>query len=956
MHVARLFSVFSATLFCTSVFASVVVQYPLEDQLPLIARINTPYTWTISNNTFISTHNATLDYDTSDLPGWLTFDKATLAFHGTPSKSEEGSHYITLTAKESDSSDSDSSSFSLVVSSMPAPKVKHPVVEQFKLPNPSLSSVYLVSQNSALKSSVPALRIPHKWSFSIGFEYDTFASDAVENIYYAALQRDGSPLPDWIEFNSRSITFNGVTPTEHDERTPRSLSLALHGSDQEGYSGGSVLFDIFVAEHELSLSTTSLPTINVTADTEFSVSLNSPADFSGVLLDGEPIQPSQIVAMEVDTSYYGEWLEYDTESRTLSGTPPAGMDNDEDDPVLPVMITTTVNQTIETNVSIAVVPSYFTAPTLQPVLIQGGQPWTFSLAQYFSNATAPGERSDVSLSAAFEPDNSTQFLTFDPSSATVSGTIPNNFTDYSHITLTFTAYSHITHSTSHTSLPISLTPSDYAHAHDKTGSSLSAATKAKLLLGLKIAFGIIAGLVLFGVSLAAFRRFARVQDSALLGEEGQRAWTDEEKKWYGIGIEVEGKDIGTELRRVRTRLGNGSVYSGSSLGTPAVMSKAEFFARVRSAARHVSDTVRNVGSTNKKTRPVISKPTLIMAEDGRIANADDPFDDSHATSYVPSASGWTGASLSIPGSPSDSTGERSIPRRRPDFGPPGRSPSALLLATPPQTYVSKTHAYAHGAPLSRSSSVDSDGDSAHTHATEAVVQRARSVRSVRSAASMVSFSGDPGVPTPRLVPFAAARVPVPKSSQDQPVAGAGPVRTKRVASQMAKVFRSMSTEKRFSQAEGMPGDDLSVGIEYVRALGDDVDGLGGVGSPSPSFSVAESSHMGQLSRSTTTAGPVPTPRMLARTGEPFRFRIALMLPISHTKPLELRPEGDRKLPRFLKVDLAAAAGAGAEKRVVEFSGVPTKADVGEANLGVYERGGSECVGRIIIEVVDAGRR
>lgn len=129
-----------------------------------------------------------------------------------------------------------------------------------------------------------------------------------------------------------------------------------------------------------------------------------------------------------------------------------------------------------------------------------------------------------------------------------------------------------------------------------------------------------------------------------------------------------------------------------------------------------------------------------------------------------------------------------------------------------------------------------------------------------------------------------------------------------------------------------------------------------VGSPSPSFSVAESSHMGQLSRSTTTAGPVPTPRMLARTGEPFRFRIALMLPISHTKPLELRPEGDRKLPRFLKVDLAAAAGAGAEKRVVEFSGVPTKADVGEANLGVYERGGSECVGRIIIEVVDAGRR
>ncbi|GJE90457.1 hypothetical protein PsYK624_065930 [Phanerochaete sordida] len=958
MHVARLLRVFSATLLCTPVFASVVVQHSLEDQLPLIARTNTPYSWTASNNTFVSTRNATLEYTATDLPGWLAFDRNTLSFHGTPSKGDEGSHTITLTAKESNPSDQDSSSFSLIVSSAPAPKVKHPVVEQFKLPNPSLSSVYLVSQNSALKSEVPALRIPPKWSFSIGFEYDTFTSDTVEDIFYAALQRDGSPLPDWIEFNPRSITFNGVTPPTRDERFPRSLALSLHGSDQEGYSSGSLPFDIFVAEHELSLSVISLPTINVTADTEFSVSLNSPADFSGVLLDGQPIQPSDIVTMEVDTSFYGSWLDYDTASKTLSGTPPDGMDIDEDDPVLPVTITTTVNQTIETNVSIAVVPSYFTAPMLQPVLIQGGQPWTFALAPYLSNATGPGGHDDVSLSAAFDPDASTQFLTFNPSAATITGTMPQNFSDYSHITITFTAYSHVTHSTSHASLPISLTPADYAHSHDKTGTQLSAATKAKLLLGLKIAFGIVGGLFLFGISLAAFRRFARVEDTALIGEEAQRAWTEEEKKWYGIGIDVNGQDVGTELRRVRTRMGNESPWSSRSLGSPAVMSKAEFLTRVRTAARRVSDTVRNIGSTNNKKRPVIGKPTLIMAEDGRSPSLDNPFDDINAAMYVPSAtSGWTGASVSIPGSPSDSTGGRSIPRRRPDFGPPGRSPSTMLLATPPQTYVSKTHAYAQGAPLTRSASVESDGsgESARTHATEAVIQRARSVRSVRSAASMVSV-GEHGASAARLVPFGAARVPVPKATQDQPVAAAGQVRTKRVTSQMAKVFRSMSTEKRFSQAEGLPGDDLSVGIEYVRALGNNVDELTPAGSPSPSFSVAESSHVGQLSRSTTAAGPVPTPRMLKRTGEPFQFRIALMLPLSHTKPLEVRPEGGKKLPRFLKVDLTAVASAGAEKRVVEFSGTPVKADVGEVNIGVYERGGSECVGRVIIEVVEARKR
>ena len=57
-------------------------------------------------------------------------------------------------------------------------------------------------------------------------------------------------------------------------------------------------------------------------------------------------------------------------------------------------------------------------------------------------------------------------------------------------------------------------------------------------------------------------------------------------------------------------------------------------------------------------------------------------------------------------------------------------------------------------------------------------------------------------------------------AQHQPVAGSGPAHTKRVASQMAKVFRSLSMEKQFSQAEGAAGDELSVGIEYVRALGD----------------------------------------------------------------------------------------------------------------------------------------
>lgn len=806
----------------TAALADVSIFYPLDDQLPLIARVKQPYNWTVANNTFVSDRNNSLAYTTSELPTWLAFDARTRSFHGTPTADDEGSYTLRLTAN--DTTDTASSAFLLRVESTPAPTVKHSVLEQFTLSNPALASVYLVSGTSSFRSSAPALRIPPKWSFSIGFRYDTFATPSDENIHYAALQADGSPLPDWIEFNPRSITFNGVTPTKDAVQTPHSLALALHASTEEGYSESSAEFSIFVAEHEVSLATSSLPTINITADSPFSVSLTSPADYSGVMLDGKPIQPSDITTVEVDTSFYGEWLKYDTASRTLSGDPPSDFQNGKHDPVLPVTLVTNINQTLETNVSLAVVPSYFSSSDLQPVLVEAGNTLEFGLVQYFSNATG---QDDVTLSAAFNPDNSTQFLSFDPSAATVKGTIPANFADYSHITITFTAYSHVTHSTSHASLPISLTQSDYAHTHNSEPSHLSAATRAKLLLGLKIAFGAIGGIVAMILFFAAVRRCARVPDTALDGEEGTRGWTDDEKKYYGIGIEVDGAPYdGPEgstptLRRFLTRP---EVRSPTStVQSPGVMRKAEFLGRIRATARHVSDTVRQVsgsyrrGAAVKGGRPIIGKPKLIMTEDGRRAQATDvmaspnPFDDR----YLPSD--MTGTSF--PNSPSSSTGGKSIPRRRPDFGPP-----APLLTTPPQAHVSRVHAY--GVPLARHRSNDSaeSTGSVQTHAAEAVVhraERAHSVRSVRST-SAISTHTSQSIPNtrPRIVPFAArARVPVPRTPEE-----AAP-KTKRVVSQVANVFRSVSTERRFSKLNDDgpdKSDDLDVGMGYVRALGDDL--------------------------------------------------------------------------------------------------------------------------------------
>ncbi|KAI0825441.1 hypothetical protein BC629DRAFT_1447663 [Irpex lacteus] len=1043
MHVLPLSLILSLSL--PSAFAYVSVEYPLEDQFPLIARVDAEYTWSFSKTTFVSSKNTTIEYTTGDLPPWLKFDSSALSFHGKPASGDVGSKEIQIHAK--DASDSASSTFVLQTMSTAPPKLHRPVDEQFHLPNPSLSSVFLVSEQSSLrftKSSsgsflandpVPALRVPPKWSFSVGFEYDTFVldSDPDAPVYYAVLQRDGSPLPPWITFNPKTITLDGVTPAPG---LATYLALNLHASDEEGYSGASIPFDVYIASHEVSLSSPSLPTINVTADSPFSISLNSPADFSGILLDGEPIKPADIATLEIDTSFYGGWLEYDTNSRTLSGDAPKAEGNPT---LLPVTIATTVNQTFETNVTLAIVPSYFSADILQPVLAKAGDNLHFSLSEFFSNASS---HDDVALSAAFDPEDSTKFLAFDPTSAALSGTVPTNFStsDYSHVTISFTAYSHVTHSTSHTTLPISLTEADFKHSNNNVnsrshGSTLSPVARKRLLLGLEIAFGIIGGLVFFGLLLAGFRKCAAVPDTAMAVEDAEKAWTAEEKRWYGIGIEVDGEVYdgpgsvhssprsatgGSPLRRVPTGRGGPSAQRMLSPGS-GVMKKADFMGKVKITARKVSDnTVRMVADTCRRavggspanrqgvSKFAIGKPTLIMAEDGQKANADDlsythgprrsrrrsqdPFIDTEYSGsglMLDDASGITG---SFAGSPSLSSIGRSIPslpRRRPDFAPPLRSSSGVrnsTLTTPPEAHVSKTHAYA--VPLTRQASLESTGSGSGSDGEVAVVQRAERARSIRSLTgrdgSQWSFNThraaraqEAANGNPRLVPFTSAtRVPVPKLSPTQVAVHAvhtvaqedersidsgSHAQPKRVVSQMARVFRSESVERRVSRAEGrengrdISGDDLSVGIEYVRALGDDASGLSVGGSASPSFSVAESSRHGTNMDLTK----LPIPRVLARANEYFRFRVPVALSPTSAMTLEVKSLDGSRLPRFVHVDTNASStpkstssGKDKDQRIVELTGMPGTGDVGELNLVIREKGGAECYGSIVIEVLE----
>ncbi|KAH7913037.1 hypothetical protein BJ138DRAFT_694374 [Hygrophoropsis aurantiaca] len=951
-------------LFTASVvYSTVSVVNPLDGQLPLIARIGQNFTWSFSPETFATTTKSPISYSTSALPGWLSFDDSSMSFYGTPAAEDEGTPQITVTATDSESSAT--SSFYLCVTPFSAPTLQIPIEKQFYAGSSSLSSVFFLAPGSTLATQNPTLRVPPRWSFSIGLQGDTLSAN--NGLYYNALLDNGTPLPSWITFNTETVAFDGVAPHEDTIATPYTLTIGVHASDQQGYTAEVLPFSIVVAGHELS-ALSSMPTLNVTAATPFNVTLSSTADYSGILVDGQPIQPANISSLFIDVSAYKDWLRYDSFSKTIFGQPP--QDLTQGKPVLPVTLTTSFNQTLNTNISLAVVSSYFSESDLGTINADPGDQVHFNLTQYFS----PGINGDANLTVAFFPEKASDDFKFDPSTAVLSGTIPQD-SDIAQTTVTFIAYSRITHSTSHATLNVVSPILVKKHTGSGLGS-MSPAARRRLILILSIVFGIVGGILFLGITLALLRRCARVRDSALTGEEGNRAWNEGEKKWYGVGVAVSDKraedtrgygyskdadtsaasekgsldnahdngglieptgypgqqNLGLGLRRVSPR--SPSVQASQRSG---VMPKAEFLGRIRETARIVSDKYKRKGAPPK--RPIIGAPILLRPKTIRPIVEGLPLEGygtdtsgaPYSSDYAINANAFedknpqhyrTSVLTVITDSPSDSTGDRSIPRRRADFAPP-RSPRG---------------------PREPNSAIIRD-----TGVRRSIIRE--SVRSTQSAGG-VSFQSQTetvqtGEERPRLKPFThATRVPVPSpSAADHAEERDLSARTtRRVASQTAKVFKDGYDVRQGSI------DELRMGMHYVHTLGE---GSSNVRSASDkSFSTLESSLHGRDLNNAGKAKENAISRILVRASEKFEFRIPVKSSNGTYHKLEARLVSGHPLPEFLQLELKG----GDDKRVVRFYGVPTDVDVGEMHVGVFNTDSGECVARVVVEVVGRNKK
>lgn len=428
------------TLLCAAIADAVpIITFPINSQVPPVARISSLFDFTFSDSTFTS--SLALTYTLSNAPSWLSLDGGTRTLSGTPpSSAANTAPVIQITA--TDSTGSATMNTTLVVTGDSAPEIVIPLEDQ--LPN-----------FGAYSAPSSILYYPSS-SFTIKFNADTFSSGT----YHYAVTQDNTPLPSWIQFSSDTLTFTGVTPDSASLVTPpQTFGIELIASDVEGFSQTVLDFDIVVANHELAFTDAF-----VSANTSVGDAIVTPALRDTLRLDGNTVAAVNISSVKASAP---SWLTFDNSTYELSGTAPANATS--------ANVTITVTDVYQ-DVTSAIVfvnitntnHTLFTS-TLSSANATMGSLFEYDLSSAFSNP------SDVSVSVSESP--STSWLSYNSTSMILSGNVPTDVSQGT-ITVTINASSKSTAATSSQSFDIRVLSASTSTTSTTDASATSSPTSA----------------------------------------------------------------------------------------------------------------------------------------------------------------------------------------------------------------------------------------------------------------------------------------------------------------------------------------------------------------------------------------------------------------------------------------------------------------------------------------------
>ncbi|KAH8782592.1 hypothetical protein BGZ57DRAFT_260926 [Hyaloscypha finlandica] len=380
----------AVAIYGTLVVAIPTITFPLNSQVPPVARISELFSYTFSISTFSSTLPIT--YTLLNGPSWLSLDSSTRTLSGTPSIEAAGAGGVTgvsIDITASDSSGSITQNATLVVSKNPAPILSIPLSVQLQI-----STAF----------SAPSTLLYHPSSpFTINFQPDTFSGS---DLIYYAVTVDNTPLPSWIAFDESSLTFTGQTPDYHSLiQPPQTFGIQLIASDVEGFSGAAMNFDIKVGVHLLAFKNATL-IINAAAGD----AINFEGLAGNLEIDERAANASKIASLSADAP---PWLAFDNSTFSLSGTVPT----DAAPYNITVLATDIYGDTANAIVFLDISTSLFRNEigTLNATI---GKSFTYDLSVYLR------DKSDVEIAAQISP--AEPWLSFDSQTFDLVGQVPLN--------------------------------------------------------------------------------------------------------------------------------------------------------------------------------------------------------------------------------------------------------------------------------------------------------------------------------------------------------------------------------------------------------------------------------------------------------------------------------------------------------------------------------------------------
>ncbi|KAK3325169.1 hypothetical protein B0H66DRAFT_111699 [Apodospora peruviana] len=177
--------------------AAPAISFPINSQVPPVARVGQPFSFVFSESTFSS--GFVITYSLANPPGWLSIDSGTRRLFGTPGEADISSGDVvgvSVTLVTADNTGAVTLDATLVVSRRSAPGINiaidHQVPQFGKFSSPS------------------SILTPPDTPFSFSLAQETFSNPSDQPLNYYTVTDDNTPL----RHGSRSIHLRSLSLRE----------------------------------------------------------------------------------------------------------------------------------------------------------------------------------------------------------------------------------------------------------------------------------------------------------------------------------------------------------------------------------------------------------------------------------------------------------------------------------------------------------------------------------------------------------------------------------------------------------------------------------------------------------------------------------------------------------------------------------------------------------------------